>query len=250
MKLSQFFKNPFVRFFSAMIALIIVGLSLHIWWPPTTSDSETSQPAYEAERYAYEQALLEDPRRITADSNLYIDDSELFVKERSTALGECDYRCMVVEQVESGYAVTLPVAFNYAPGTLAEPLDSLGNIVELTYWDSQDHQAKTLTVRNGDTVRLPAVLYDVRHLEDIGVGEGAYTSVAFIRHDGDPSQRVLIYGMSIRDEPGGEFYGLADLTYVERTESGFNVCLPDGYTADDLIDSDASGYTATILKNC
>jgi hypothetical protein len=248
MKLSQFFKNPIVRFFSIMIVLIIAGLSLHIWWPPTASDSETSQPAYEAERYAYEQALLQDSRRITADFNLHVDNSKLFVEEYSTTMGECDYRCMVVERAEGGYAVTLPVAFDYAPGTFAEPLYSLGNIVELTYWDPQDHQAKTLTAKNGDTVRLPAVLYDVRHLEDLTVGESAYTSVAFIRHDNNG--RVLLYGMSINYEPGGEPYGLADLAFVERTEEGFDVCLPAGYRVDDLIDSEASGYAATILENC
>lgn len=230
MTLSQFFKNPIALFFSMMIVLIVAGFSLHIWWPPTTetSRSEAPLPSYEATRYEYEHVLLQNSQRITADFNLYIDNSEIFVEEDAVLGGDdCTYRCMVVEQVEDGYAVTLPVAFDYAPGTLAEPLSPIGNVVQLTYWDPQNHQAKTLTAKNGDTVRLPAVLYDVRHLEDLTVGESAYTSVAFIRHDNNG--RVLLYGMSINYEPGGEPYGLADLAFVERTEEGFDVCLPAGW---------------------
>lgn len=235
-----------------VIALVVVALGLMAAIAVALLTSgEKVQPFYQdtPERQNYESALMASPGRMEATFGTIVDDTTgrlyaAYITDRPL----CDKQCMIVEQIDGGYAVTLPVAYSYAAGSKSfdSPYER-GNIARLTYWDPAAHQPRTLTATAGESVVLPDVLRD-RKITTVQKGETVYTSPDYIRLGVDGRIRV-VDSVSVRSEPGGSRYGLVDLARLTRTSDGFVACLPAG--RKPLTDGTISSqFTVTLEVGC
>lgn len=243
-------KTP-VWFWPAIAVVLAVAVVVTFFTAPQHShDQFDTTPSYLDERDQYEQALLDHPNRRGDTFNTYINDSGAVYYSGSdvTGDGDCEYRCLVAEEVEGGVAVTVPVSFNYIHHSGDTP--ALTNIVELTYWDPIDHTAKTIRAAEGETVQVPDVLRYNDIVDDMKVGEISYTIAAAVRLSNH--EVILLEEAPLWNEPNcsypgavGDLCGWAPLAQVQRTAEGFAVCIPewqdgDGVSPDSLPTFDAS----------
>lgn len=187
---------------------------------------DMSSRPYEAARHDYEAKLLHAPSRIDGDFGAYIATDGTVYTAYLSPLG-CRLRCMTAQKVVGGYAVTLPVSYSYSPGSQDFMAAFVKNVVvSLTYWDSTAHVARTITSRDGASVKLPSVLYD-RSVASVTLGETVYVTPDFIRKTDEGV--VVLKDVDVRSEPGGAYYGFVDFAKLTRTKTGFTACLPQGY---------------------
>ncbi|HSX30537.1 MAG TPA: hypothetical protein VLE99_01335 [Candidatus Saccharimonadales bacterium] len=232
----------------ALLALGMVALSLR----------NSSQPSsYEAARAVYERALLNDPNRTNGDFGVQIHDNAdgaVYTYETSAEMmrgddgvlrNDCEARCMVGRKTVDGYAITLPVAFDYSVGMQSfSPMPGSQPVTELTYWDPQQHKPVTVRSSGGRAVTLPKVLYR-RNADDVRKGETVYTVPEWVRSDN--GRTVVLDQAIVWHEPGGSLYGTIDLAKLTRTGEGFEVCLPKG-DYQPINEKDVRGPEARVLS--
>lgn len=232
-----------------LLALGVAALSLV---------GNNAQPSsYEKARAAYERALLNDPNRANGDFGVQIHDDadgavytyetnpEMMRGDDGALKNGCEARCLVGHKTADGYAITLPVSFDYSVGMQSfSPMPESQPVTELTYWDPQQHKPVTLRSTDGRAVTLSKVLY--RHnVDDVRKGETVYTVPEWVRSDND--RTVVIDQAIVWYEPGGELYGMVDLAKLTRTAHGFDVCLPKG-DYQPINEKDVHGPTARVLS--
>jgi len=200
--------------------------------------SDTQPSSYEAARVAYERAILDNPNRVDSGFGVQIHDNadgEVYTYETSVVMtrgddgvakNACEARCLIGHKTADGYAITLPVVFDYSVGMQSfAPMPESQPVTELTYWDPQQHKPVTLRSTGGRAVKLPKVLY--RHsIDDMRRGETAYTVPEWVRSDN--GHTVVLDRATVWYEPGGDLYGTIDLAKLTKTADGFDVCLPKG----------------------
>jgi len=213
--------------------------------------------SYEAARAAYEKALLNNPNRIDSGFGVQIHDGAdgtVYTYETGVVMtrgddgapkNACEARCLVGHKTADGYAITLPVSFDYSPGEQAfSPISGSQAVTELTYWDPQQHKPVTLRSSDGRAVKLPKVLY-YHSIDDMHKGETAYTVPQWVRSDN--GHTVVLDRANVWYEPGGELYGTIDLAKLTRTADGFDVCLPKG-DYQPIDEKDVRGPAAHVLS--
>lgn len=231
-----------------LLALGVAALSLR---------NGTQPSSYEAARAAYEKALLDDPNRTSGDFGVQIHDDtdgavytyettpEMMRGDDGALKNGCEARCLVGHKTADGYAITLPVSFDYSVGMQSfSPMPESQPVTELTYWDPQQHKPVTLRSTGGRAVHLPKVLY--RHnVDDVRKGETVYTVPEWVRSDN--GRTVVIDQAIVWYEPGGKLYGMVDLAKLTRTANGFDVCLPKG-DYQLINEKDVRGPAAHVLS--
>ena len=222
--------------------------------------NDTQPSSYEAARAAYERTLLNDPNRIDSGFGVQIHDdadgavytyetnAEMMRGDDGALRNACEARCLVGHKTADGYAITLPVVFDYSVGEQAfSPMPESQPVTELTYWDPQHHKPVTLRSSDGRAVKLPKVLYR-RSINDMHRGETAYTVPQWVRSD--DGHTVVLDQAIVWYEPGGDFYGTIDMAKLTRTTDGFDVCLPKG-DYQPIDEKDVRGPAARVLnKRC
>lgn len=235
----------------AVIALLALGAAV------LNLRDDTRPYSYEAARAAYERALLNDANRVNGDFGVQIHDSadgavytyetnpEMMLGKDGVLRNSCEARCLVGHKTADGYAVALPVAFDYSVGMQSfSPMPGSQPVTELTYWDPQQHKPVTLRSSGGRAVELPKVLY--RHnVDDVRKGETIYTVPEWVRSDG--GRTVVLDKAIVWYEPGGSLYGTVDLAKLTKTASGFDVCLPKG-DYQPMNEKDVRGPAARVLS--
>jgi hypothetical protein len=201
-------------------------------------------------RHTYEADLLSAPNRTDSGLGAYIDEKlggRVFVTNLHE--GQCESLCMTATKQSDGYAITLPVAYTYFPGSQGFN-GPFRKVVQLTYWDSQAHVAKTVTSESGLAVKLPAVLYG-RTASSMKTDETAYTRPDYVHVD-ERKQTVVWRNVQVWYEPYGPYYGVANTARITRTTTGFDVCLPAGYgpLLDGSRTSGSDNLPARILEHC
>jgi len=237
--------------FGVVIALLALGVAV------LSLRNDTRPSSYEGARAAYERALLNDPNRADGDFGVQIHDSAdgavytyetnpMMMRDKDGVLrNSCEARCLVGHKTADGYAVTLPVSFDYSVGEQSfSPMPGSQSVTELTYWDPQQHKPVTLHSSGGHAVRLPKVLY--RHnVDDVRRGETAYTVPEWVRSDG--AHTVVLDKAIVWYEPGGSLYGTVNLAKLTKTANGFDVCLPKG-DYQPINEKDVRGPAARVLS--
>jgi len=224
---------------TAMGVIVIVSTSKQV----STVGSST-QP-YENARRAYEATLLQASDRIDSDFGVYVDDAAggMLYTAYISRYDDCTTHCMTARKVAGGYALTLPVSYRYSPDS--QDFDApftKRRVASLTYWDSSEHIARTVTAQDGASVKLPAVLYS-RSVDSVKTGEIVYVTPDYIRRVN--GNAVVLKSAFIRNEPSGGYYGLVELARLVRTQTGFTACLPKGY-GSVISDPTAVGESVTI----
>jgi len=219
--------------------------------------NDTRPSSYEVARAAYERVLLNDPNRTSGDFGVQIQDDmggavytyetnpEMMRGDDGVLRNGCEARCMVGHKTADGYAVTLPVAFDYSVGMQSfSPMPGSQPVTELTYWDPQQHKPVTLRSSGGRAVGLPKVLY--RHnVDDVRKGETVYTVPEWVRSDN--GRTVVLDQAIVWYEPGGSLYGTVDLAMLTKTANGFDVCLPKG-NYQPISEKDVRGPAVHVLS--
>jgi hypothetical protein len=231
-----------------LLALGVAALSLR---------GGTQPSSYEAARAAYEKALLNDPNRASGDFGVQIHDNAdgaVYTYDTNPAMmrgkdgvlkNSCETRCLVGHKTADGYAVTLPVSFDYSVGMQSfSPMPTSQPVTELTYWDPQQHKPVTLRSTGGRAVTLPRVLYR-RNVDDVRKSETVYTVPEWVRSDN--GRTVVLDQAIVWYEPGGKLYGMVDLAKLTRTANGFDVCLPKG-DYQPINEKDVRGPVARVLS--
>ena len=219
--------------------------------------NDTRPSSYEAARATYERVLLNDPNRANGDFGVQIHDdangavytyetgAEMMRGDDGVLRNDCEARCLVGHKTADGYAITLPVSFDYSVGMQAfSPMADSQPVTELTYWDPQQHKPVTVRSSEGRAVTLPKVLYR-RNVDDVQRGETVYTVPEWVRSDN--GRTVVLDQAIVWYEPGGSLYGTVDLAKLTRTANGFDVCLPKG-DYQPINEKDVRGPAARVLS--
>lgn len=249
----QYFRPIRARYLVLVGIIVLLTLGMVV----LNLRNDTQPSSYEAARAAYERALLNDPNRINSDFGVQIHDgSDGAVYTYETAIemvrgsdgvlrNDCEARCMVGHKTADGYAITLPVAFDYSVGMQSfSPMAGSQPVTELTYWDPQQHKPVTVHSTEGRAVTLPKALYR-RNVDDVQRGETVYTVPEWVRSDN--GRTVVLDHAIVWYEPGGKLYGTVDLAKLTRTASGFDVCLPKG-DYQPINEKDVRGPAARVLS--
>lgn len=200
-------------------------------------------PSSEQARQQYQAALVIAPGGVDPDHGLVIgDDGRMSTAYLDVA---CDKRCMVAQEVDGGYAVTLPVGYTYRPGpnVFSEPF-APKPVVRLTYWDPTTHRPATVSTWDGRGVVLPEVL-EYRPIEAMQAGETAYISPDAVRYDTYSGSTVILADAPVTYEPGGWFYSTSTTAELVRKDAHFEVRLPNG--EEPRSDYQVTGWVAVVL---
>ena len=248
-------RRRYIRVRYLVLDAVIILLTLGMVALNLLNDARPS--SYEAARAAYERVLLNDSNRTIGDFGVQIHDNmdgavftyetnpEMMRGDDGALKNGCEARCLVGHKTADGYAVTLPVSFDYSVGMQSfSPMGESQPVTELTYWDPQQHKPVTVRSSKGRAVTLPRVLYR-RNVDDVRKGETVYTVPEWVRSDG--GRTVVLDHAIVWYEPGGSLYGTVNLAKLTRTANGFDVCLPKG-DYQPIDEKDVRGPAARVLS--